>query len=235
MVEKGSTLRTAVFDLIDTMRETDPDPKLRAGTAETVMAVADILPLMTTMKNSWSNNFNAKTAWKHKTAVAAEIASQLMDGILVLHGVATEDAYTNMYDLIRPRVSRRWLSKGDKEVMRKIFGQFSGTGLNLEQLEADFLVKHPEYANGTKRKRDPKAQAAKVVIQGLTDNLPEGYVADKALQEQVYGRFTAFMEAIKEEFEEAGLGELEGCQVNSVLVGSLVHQYFAKGKFGEEV
>ena len=42
-----------------------------------------------------------------------------------------------------------------------------------------------------------------------------------------------FINAIKEDFNEAGLGKLDEYQVDSVLVSSVVHRYFAKGKFGE--
>ena len=97
-----------------------------------------MFPILTDMKNSWSNNFRAKVAWKHKYDVAAEVATHLMDGVMLLHGVAGKEAVANMYQLVRPRVSRRWLSKGDKEVMQKIFGQFSRVGIKVEELEAVF-------------------------------------------------------------------------------------------------
>ena len=70
-------------------------------------------------------------------------------------------------------------------------------------------------------------------MEGLTANIPEGYVANKELQEQVHGRFVKFMDGVKEDFAFAGLGEINEYQVESVLVGSMVHQYFGKGKFGE--
>ena len=44
---------------------------------------------------------------------------------------------------------------------------------------------------------------------------------------------SSVINAIKEEFNKAGLGELNECWVDSVLVGSSVHQYFTKGNFGE--
>ena len=53
----------------------------------------DLFPIMTDMKNSWSNNFCAKMAWKHKCDVASKVALLLMNGVLVLHGDATKDAY----------------------------------------------------------------------------------------------------------------------------------------------
>ena len=233
MVKTESHLRTAVFGLMGTIRETDPDPKLRAYTAETVVALMDLLPILTDMKNSWSNNFNAKEAWQHKSETAVEVASQLADGVMVLHGVSATKAYENMYDLVRPRVSCRRLGKKDLEVLRKIFGSFNGTGLKVEHLEAQFLARHPEYAQGTKRKRDAKGAAAKVIVEGLTANLPEGFRTNEELQNKVHGRFADFIAAIEADFAEAGLGELNGFQVDSVVVGSVVHQYFAKKKFGE--
>ena len=47
--------------------------------------------------------------------------------------------------------------------------------------------------------------------------------------------FVEYVEAIKEDFTAAGLGELNQSQVDSIMVGSTVHQYFGKGKFGEGV
>ena len=54
-----------------------------------------MFPIMTDMKNSWSNNLCAKMAWKHKYDVASEVAALLMDGVVVLHGVSKKDAYSN--------------------------------------------------------------------------------------------------------------------------------------------
>ena len=195
-------------------------------------AVCGLFPVMMNMKNSWSNNFRAKVAWKHKYDVAAKVATLLMDGVMVLHGVARKEAVTNMYQLVRPRVSRRWLSEGDKEVVQKIFGHFSGVGIKVEELEADFLAKNPEYAQGTKHKRDAKEDTATVIVKGLTDNIPAGFVANKELQARVHDRFVAFTTAIKEEVAEARMGEINGFQVDSIVVGSLVHQYFGKETFG---
>ena len=55
-------------------------------------------------------------------------------------------------------------------MLRKIFGQFGGTGIKLEHLEAKFLAKNPEYVQRTKPKQDAMVEAAKVVIEGLTAN-----------------------------------------------------------------
>ena len=49
---------------------------------------------------------------------------------------------------------------------------------------------------------------------------------------RVRDRFVAFTTAIKEEVADAGMGELNGFQVDSIVVGSLVHQYFGKETFG---
>ena len=120
-------------------------------------------------------------------------------------------------------------------MLQKIFGQFGGTGIKVEQLEAKFLAKNPEYAQGTKRKQDAKEKAVKVLIEGLTTNIPEGYVANKELQAQVHERYVAFTNAVKEDVALAGLGKIDGYQVDSIMVGRMVHQYFRKGKFGEGV
>ena len=79
--------------------------------------------------------------------------------------------------------------------------------------------------------QDAKEKATKVIVEGLTANMPEGYVANKELQEQVHGRYVEFTNAVKEDLALAGLGEINEYQVDSILVGSMVHQYFGKGKF----
>ena len=231
MVETGYHLRTTVFGLMGTIHKTKHDPKLHVYNTETMVALVDLFPILTNMKNSWSNNFKAKMVWKHKNDVAAEVASQLMDGVLVLHGVAAEEAYANIFDLIRPCVSHRWLSKEDTEVLRKIFGWFNGTGIKVEQLEAKFLAKNLEYAQGTKRKRDAKVAASKVIVEGLTANMVEGYIANKELQEKVHGRFVKFINAVEEDFNEAGLGELDGYQVDSVLGAAWCISILQRGNF----
>ena len=48
----------------------------------------------------------------------------------------------------------------------------------------------------------------------------------------MHERFVAFTNAIKEEVVVAGMGEINGFQVDSIVVGSLVHQYFGKETFG---
>ena len=142
-------------------------------------------------------------------------------------------AYENMYELIHLHVSCRQLCKKDLGVLRKLFGKFNGMGLKVKELEAQFLAKNPEYAQGTKRKHDAKGVAAKVIVEGLTANTPEGYSTNKELQEKVHGQFVDFITAIEEDFTNAGFGELNGFQVDSVVIGSVVHQYFAEEKFGE--
>ena len=138
MVETENHLCTALFGLMGTIQETEHDPKLQAYTAETMVALMDLFPILTDMKILWSNNFRAKMVWKHKFDVASEVATLLMDGVSVLHGVAKKDAYANMYELIRPRISQCHLGKGDMEVLQKIFDQANGNRIKVEQLEAKF-------------------------------------------------------------------------------------------------
>ena len=132
MVKTENHLHTAVFGLMGAIQETD-DPKLQAYTAETAVALTDLFPVMTDTKNSWSNNFHAKMAWKHKFDVASEVAALLMDGVVVLHGISKKDAYLNMYTLICPRISHRGLKKGDTEVLQKILNQAGGNKIKVEQ------------------------------------------------------------------------------------------------------
>ena len=102
-------------------------------------------------------------------------------------------------------------------------------------MEAKFLVKNPEYAQGRKRKQDAKEEAAKVIIKGLTANAPEGFMANKELLPQVHEEFVTFTAAVKEDVAMAGLGEINGFQVDSIVVGNVLHQYFGKEKFGEGI
>ena len=207
---------------------------VRAYGAEAVIALTQLHPLITDMKNSWSNNFKAKVSVQHQAGAATEIASDLMDVSLMLHGLTTEDAYANLYKVIRPRLSCRRLAKEHMDVLAKIFGDFSGTGLTMASLEHGFLEKHPEYAHGTKRKRGPKVATDKVLVSGLIANLPDEYSNNRDLQESVKRRFTEYTQAVQEDFAAAGVEELEPSQMDSIMVGSMLHQYFGKGTFGED-
>ena len=152
-----------------------------------------------------------------------EIATQLMDGVLALHSLWAKDMYVNTYNLIRPCISRGPSKKEEMAVLQKIFGKFGGIDVKLKALKEDFLRKHPSYVQGTKRKRDAKEAAAKVLLTGLLDNMPTGYNADKALQEKIQRRFVAFITAMKEDVSNAGMGELNDDQVDSIVVGTWMH------------
>ena len=107
--------------------------------------------------------------------------------------------------------------------------------MKMEKLGHRFLEKHPEYAHRTKQKQDPKMSTNKVILNGLMDNLPAEYSTNQELQENLKCCFVEYTEAIKEDFNTAGLGDLDQYQVDSVVAGSMMHQYFGKGKFGEGV
>ena len=82
-----------------TMRESEQDdPLLQAYMAEMVVALTKLLPLLTDVKNSRSNNFKAKMVPKQKAETAVEIATWLVDGVLVLHSLWAVDAYVNVYN-----------------------------------------------------------------------------------------------------------------------------------------
>ena len=51
---------------------------------------------------------------------------------------------------------------------------------------------------------------------------------------QVHEQYVTFTNTVKEDVALARLGEIDGFQVDSILVGSMVHQYFGKEKFGED-
>ena len=55
------------------------------------------------------------------------------------------------------------------------------------------------------------------------------------LQEAVKCCFIEYTTAVQADFTEAGLGDLDQSQIDSVMVGSMVQQYFGKGNFGEGV
>ena len=63
--------------------------------------------------------------------------------------------------------------------------------------------------------------------------LPEGFTRDKELQLMVHNQFMAFMEALERDFTDARLVELGSMQLDSVVVGSMIHQYYSRKKFGE--
>ena len=63
--------------------------------------------------------------------------------------------------------------------------------------------------------------------------LPEEFTTNAELQEKVHTRFTAFMEVLEKDFTDAGVVDLCSTQLDCVVVGSMVHQYYLRKKFGE--
>ena len=61
-----------------------------------------LLEWTSTVKNSWSNLFNASQVQKHKVHVMVEVATSLADMVVVLHGGNFTTAYTTMYNVVRP-------------------------------------------------------------------------------------------------------------------------------------
>ena len=107
------------------------------------------------------------------------------------------------------------------EVLQDIFGKFGGTNVKLKALEAEFLRKHPAYAQGTKRKCDAREAAVKVLSTRLLDNMLDGYGANRDLQEKIQSHHNDFV--MKQDVSNAGLGELNDDQVDSIVAGTLVH------------
>ena len=62
------------------------------------------------------------------------------------------------------------------------------------------------------------------------DNLPAEYGDNQELQESMKCQFMEYVKVIKDDFATTGLGDLYQSQVDSIVVGSIVHQYFGKGK-----
>ena len=75
--------------------------------------------------------------------------------------------------------------------------------------------------------------ADKAILSGLAANLLAKYSNNCELQESVKHRFVEYAEGVQADFTSAGLEELDRSQVDSILVGSMMHQYFGKGMFGE--
>ena len=80
----------------------------------------------------------------------------------------------------------------------------------------------------------PRMAADKVILSGLMANLPAKFGNNHELQASVKHRFMEYIAAVQEDFTAAGLEELEQSQIDSTMVGSMMHQYFGKGMFGEE-
>ena len=152
---------------------------------------------------------------------------------MVLHGGNFSDAYTTVYNIICPRVTPGLLGVRDREVLTKIFGDFKGKDLTLDIMEETFLESHPGYAHGCKRKCDARVLAQVLLIPALMAALPEGFATSTELQEKVHTRFTAFMEVLEKDFTDAGVVDLCSTQLDCVVVGSMVHQYYSRKKFGE--
>ena len=235
LIETSGWLQRNMDGLFWAMQVTKHEPALQAYSTETIIALMDMLPLVTDMKNLWSNNFKANLSLKQKTHTVTDVATKLLEVVLMLHGLSTNDVYTNVYKLICPWISFKRLAKEDMNILTKIFGGFNGTRVKLEKLKHGFLEKHPEYAFGTKRKCDPKVLTEAVVIGELMDNLPAEYGENPELQEGMKRCFIEYTNGVQADFTAAGLGELDQSQIDSVMVGSMVNEYFGNGKFGEGV
>ena len=177
--------------------------------------------------------FNASQAQKHKVHVMVDVATSLADMVVVLHGGNFTAAYTTMYNVICPHVSCGLLKTKDCKVLKKICGNFNNEELTLDILEDAFLEENPRYAHGLKRKQDAQVPVDKVLIPLLVAALPEEITWDKELQLTVHNCFMALMEALEQDFTGARLVELCSTQLDSVMVGSMIHQYYSKKKFGE--
>jgi hypothetical protein len=191
-------------------------------------AVKDLCPVMSTLQNSWSNNFVAKLGYKRKAEVALEISTRLVEAVVVLHGTDTEAAYTSAYEMVRPRIRHGKLTKEDGLVLRKVFQKLDKEDLTLEQLEANFLAQNPTYSATERQKREPIVPVERTAIARLLGTLPDGVTADEEVQEQVRKRFKACVEKIGEDVAEAGHGDLTSMQLDSLVMVGVLHQYYEK-------
>ena len=62
--------------------------------------------------------------------------------------------------------------------------------------------------------------------------MPAGYAVNADLQEKVQSHFADFVATVRGDFTNAGMEDFTDDQVDSLMVGQMVHQYGTKGKFG---
>lgn len=233
-----ASLRNAmasVKEAVVRLTEVVEDPLLAEATHIRLSSIQSSLEeapkVLSRVQNSWSNNFKAKLEYEATAEKAMEVASTLVDMNVATLGNNLEDAYTVVYDTIRPRLSARGLVAEDWKVLRRIFAGCE-TEVNLEDLEINFVNKNPRYRGTGKRKRDPKVAVDTVVIPGLVAGLPDGFAENLEVQAVVKSRFETCASAIEADFVAAGLGHLDTTQVNSIMVGSVMQQYASDEPFG---
>ena len=178
-------VRDGIARVVDTVWG-DSLAMMRLYALQLVHSAAALVDLTSTVKNSWSNLFNANQASKRKVNVAVDVAASLADAVVVLHGGNFLDAYTTVYNIIRPRVTPGLLGVGDREVLTKIFGDFKGKELTLDMMEEAFLESHPGYAHGCKRKHDARVLVQVLLIPALMAALPEEFTTSAELQEKAH-------------------------------------------------
>ena len=100
LVDTSDRVHHSINGLLGALQGPEHTMVVRAYGAEAVIALTQLHPLITDMKNSWSNNFKAKVSLQHRAGTATDIATKLMDVALMLHGLTTEDAYANLYKVI---------------------------------------------------------------------------------------------------------------------------------------
>ena len=76
-------------------------------------ALRCVYPVVADLKNTLSNNINAKIALKWKVDTAVEVASLFADSIVVLHGLNPAAAYHSMYAIVHPCISSGQLRSED--------------------------------------------------------------------------------------------------------------------------
>ena len=73
-----------------------------------------------------------------------------MDAVIGLKGGYAVDSYKMAHVAVRPQVSRGVLKKEERDALRKVFKKGRKEGVVVEELEHNFLMQRPVYAEGTK-------------------------------------------------------------------------------------
>ena len=124
----------AYQQLVKVMMEPTPAIIIRGCVEQFADAEHEVYPVLADLKNSLSNNINAKITLKWKVNTAVEVALLMAKSVVVLHGVDPSAAYYNMDAIVHPCISASQLQDKDHGVPVKVFGTFSGLGFDHGQV-----------------------------------------------------------------------------------------------------
>ena len=211
-----------------------PNPTSREAVFQLMSGTGIIRAATTTLQRSCTSNVNAKIAGKAERTIQSEVSNRLVEMVMVLLGCDLEVAYKTVYKSLRPIMGLCKLTNENTAILRKLFGDFKGEDLSIESLEAEFLVGKPHYNyQGTKRKRENREPAEKIILAELVASLPPGFAGEEELRIAVDKVIAECRKSIDDVFLKAGHGWLGYTQVDSILVGSVMAQYAPQERFGD--